>query len=867
MSRINCYLPIKLCVTGRLGDAQLEQLSETLARAVSARIAFAKGRINPGRTGFRTSIVEETKERADTSRLGGQTYQVPLYDNGGQSGRVPVLPASSSGPEAEVAEIEQELIGLEDFHDYAFFFAGGAFGRAAEAYIREFHPEHHRFHARSFQEMFHLLLVDIRRRTRAAGRRQRVSEIVIVTHANAEGGMKIPLTPDNRRRTFSPTDLADLQQEFRAGLHQRFRAERREVAAALDDSTRIVVRGCNIGQSQEALDALRAFFGGSPTVFAPRGYQGFEVVPVGSASFLRSAEDAFEFLIEQGHIPAEQRTLPLAERRRYIRNVFGGQIPAEFFVMSEEHAQALRRLAPRARLGGGAAEGYMVRPSEQESRGIPSAGEFWGISASLPESMQDDAELDSLSMEELEARARALRNPYHPQNAPLLLRLQNAWQRRSAEAFLRGEGPSLDDPLAGLPDPRIFGDTNLLAADAARYPETPRPDTFETETLPRRTLTEEERARARDFSQEEVMVESVAAAGIAHSRGRGFGALGRVDRLPDGVRLWNFGINSSRLRPQFHSPLEQLAQQAVAGPLLRIEIDGHTDSSGAPAGNQSLSEARALSVRQFLIDAGLPASRIRIHGHGESNPIAPERRPNRQVSPEGMARNRRVDVHLTPLTAQQFDEEALRLAREQGTTLGTQARPERSTGDSIDWFTIGGIATDVVAELPAYGLLPAAFELFAFAGPILNIAGLISELNTASGQQERGARRLGIVLGLNAALAIRNRSDLSLNMTVGQLERVVHDDWWLERQWLAQIRFSYPLGPDGAIENMRNGMGQVARQINQGMRATERIFRARLEQTPLSPQEVNAVYNAEIQRVRSRVIEEMLRAGFRALNQ
>lgn len=866
MSQINCYLPIKLCITGRLSDAQLEQLSETLVRALLARIAFAERTVNPGHAVSETSVVEEARESADASRFEGLTYQIPIYDNEGRSGRVSVIPTGPS--EGEVAEPGPELPLLSDFQDYAFFFAGGAYGRAAEEYIREFFPDHHRFRARSFEEMFQLLLNDIRRRTREAGRRQRVSEIVIVTHANAEGGMKIPLTQDNRRRTFSPSDLADLQQEFRQGLHRRFRAARREVVAALDESTRIVVRGCNVGQSQEALDALRAFFGGSPPVFAPRGYQGFEVVPIGRGSFLRSAEEAFEFLIQQGYLPAEQRDLPAAEKRRYIHQVFGGQIPAEFFLMSEEDSRRLRQLPVRQRLGGGEAENYMIRPNEQGACVGPSAGEFWGMSAPLDEG---DAELDSLSMAELEARARLLRSPYRPQNAPMLLRLQNAWQRRSGEAFLRGELPSRadDDPLAGLPDPRIFGDSNLLASDAARYPRTPSPDIFETETLRRRTLTTEERARVQDFSEAERTVEAVASAGLSLSGAPGFGSRGRVDRLPNGICLWNFGNNSPRLRPQFHVPLQQLAQQALANPLLRIDINGHTDSSGGPLGNEGLSEARALAVWQFLIDRAVPASHMRTRGSGESNLIAPERRANGEVSPEGMARNRRVEIRLTNLGGQTVDEESLNWARGQGRTLGTQARPEGPPGSSIDWYTVGGLFTDSLSALDTLGIVVSpALELLGLVSPILSIIGLIDSLNTATGQQERGAKRLGIVLGLESVSAIWSRSDdLGVNITAGRLEGIVHNDWWLERRWLSQITYSYPLGPEGAIENMRDGLAQVAIKVNQGMRVTERYFRHRLEQTQMTPQDIATVYDAEIQRLRRAVLEAMLREGFRALNQ
>jgi hypothetical protein len=53
--QINCYIPIKLCITGRLSDAQLEQLAETLMRALAARISFAERTIAQRQGGYAAS--------------------------------------------------------------------------------------------------------------------------------------------------------------------------------------------------------------------------------------------------------------------------------------------------------------------------------------------------------------------------------------------------------------------------------------------------------------------------------------------------------------------------------------------------------------------------------------------------------------------------------------------------------------------------------------------------------------------------------------------------------------------------------------------------------------------------------------------
>jgi len=69
-----------------------------------------------------------------------------------------------------------------------------------------------------------------------------------------------------------------------------------------------------------------------------------------------------------------------------------------------------------------------------------------------------------------------------------------------------------------------------------------------------------------------------------------------------------------------------------------IEVIGHTDDVGDDAYNQELSEQRAAAVSQYLIDAGVDASKMVAIGAGENSPIATN------TTPEGRAENRRVEV-------------------------------------------------------------------------------------------------------------------------------------------------------------------------------------------------------------------------------
>ena len=83
--------------------------------------------------------------------------------------------------------------------------------------------------------------------------------------------------------------------------------------------------------------------------------------------------------------------------------------------------------------------------------------------------------------------------------------------------------------------------------------------------------------------------------------------------------------------------LDRLIETAMRCPSADIEIAGHTDADGEDAVNQALSEKRAQAVLDYLIRAGLPASRFTPIGYGSSQPVASN------DTDEGKAKNRRID--------------------------------------------------------------------------------------------------------------------------------------------------------------------------------------------------------------------------------
>lgn len=85
----------------------------------------------------------------------------------------------------------------------------------------------------------------------------------------------------------------------------------------------------------------------------------------------------------------------------------------------------------------------------------------------------------------------------------------------------------------------------------------------------------------------------------------------------------------------------ETATAALAGQKdLKVELGGYTDAQGSDAANQRLSQRRADSVRQYLVDKGIEADRLTAVGYGEANPIATN------DTPAGRAENRRVEFKL-----------------------------------------------------------------------------------------------------------------------------------------------------------------------------------------------------------------------------
>jgi outer membrane protein OmpA-like peptidoglycan-associated protein len=111
-------------------------------------------------------------------------------------------------------------------------------------------------------------------------------------------------------------------------------------------------------------------------------------------------------------------------------------------------------------------------------------------------------------------------------------------------------------------------------------------------------------------------------------------ARGLIATMPDVL----FETSKFSLKPAARESLAKLAGILLAYPDLRLEVDGHTDSVGSDAYNQQLSERRAASVRDYLVQQGIPISSATVLGLGKTQPVASN------ATAAGRQQNRRVEL-------------------------------------------------------------------------------------------------------------------------------------------------------------------------------------------------------------------------------
>lgn len=103
-----------------------------------------------------------------------------------------------------------------------------------------------------------------------------------------------------------------------------------------------------------------------------------------------------------------------------------------------------------------------------------------------------------------------------------------------------------------------------------------------------------------------------------------------------------FEQRSVEITAASQATVDQVVQLLIENPDVRVEVGGHTDSSGDPETNEILAQDRADSVMAVLVAAGIEERRLTAVGYGDSRPIASNELP------DGRARNRRIEFLILP---------------------------------------------------------------------------------------------------------------------------------------------------------------------------------------------------------------------------
>lgn len=108
----------------------------------------------------------------------------------------------------------------------------------------------------------------------------------------------------------------------------------------------------------------------------------------------------------------------------------------------------------------------------------------------------------------------------------------------------------------------------------------------------------------------------------------------------------HFEFDSATLTQDAENRLDNVVNALQAAEDINVRIEGHTDSIGSAAYNLDLSQRRADSVKTYLVNHGISASRMITRGYGETQPVAPNNEPDGSDNPAGRAKNRRVELEV-----------------------------------------------------------------------------------------------------------------------------------------------------------------------------------------------------------------------------
>ena len=119
------------------------------------------------------------------------------------------------------------------------------------------------------------------------------------------------------------------------------------------------------------------------------------------------------------------------------------------------------------------------------------------------------------------------------------------------------------------------------------------------------------------------------------------GAVPLYDRMMTDGKFITYGITfdvgKATIKPESMGEINRIVQLMNENPTLKFSVEGHTDSTGNPTSNQTLSEQRSQAIVAKLVELGIAQDRLTAVGKGQNSPIADNN------TDEGRAKNRRVE--------------------------------------------------------------------------------------------------------------------------------------------------------------------------------------------------------------------------------
>jgi outer membrane protein OmpA-like peptidoglycan-associated protein len=245
-------------------------------------------------------------------------------------------------------------------------------------------------------------------------------------------------------------------------------------------------------------------------------------------------------------------------------------------------------------------------------------------------------------------------NPDVPTYAALEMKLASDAMQRLNNASAQGAAKDRVDALAELAQQKIAM-TNMVvkqkqieadAARAAKERDEMRLIQRTTEAMQANTNAQQSLAIAQQAQSEAALAQQKAAEAQARSAqleaqladlSAKKTERGMVITLGEVL----FGTDRASLTPDGLRNVQKLATVLQQNPLRTVLVEGFTDSTGAAAYNQELSERRGMSVRDALLQMGISSERIGVRGYGAAYPVASN------DTAAGRQQNRRVEILLS----------------------------------------------------------------------------------------------------------------------------------------------------------------------------------------------------------------------------